>query len=172
MSQTERAGFGGRVREATWADREFVVSLMPRLVEFGLPEWHDVEQMTRFDVEFVERNLREQTPGTAVFIAEEADGRAVGFIHLITRADYYRDEEFGHVSDLVVAREGEGRGVGAALMEAGEDWARARGYRFLTLHVYAANARAREVYEKLGYAEEFIRCTKVLGRSRQSEARP
>jgi len=167
MAQSKEAGFEGRVREATAADWEFIVSLMPRLIEFGMPAWHDLERMTRFDVEFVERNLREQTPGTAVFIAEGADGRAVGFIHLITRADYYRDEEFGHVSDLVVAREGEGRGVGAALMEAGETWARARGYRLLTLHVYAANTRARKVYEKLGYAEEFIRCAKVLEGSRQ-----
>jgi GNAT superfamily N-acetyltransferase len=163
MTQAAGKGFEGRVRPATDADREFIVSLIPRLVEFGPPPWHDAAEMTRVDEEIVERNLRGRTPGTAVFVAEDAGGRAVGFIHLVTRVDYYTGEEHGHVSDLIVAREGEGRGVGGALMEAGEAWARGRGYRLLTLHVYARNARARKVYEKLGYAEEFIRCTKLLG---------
>lgn len=162
MAQSTVAGFGGRVRRAADADRDFVVSLIPRLVEFGPPPWQDAAEMTRVDTEIVERNLRERTPGTAVFVAEDADGRAAGFIHLVTRVDYYTGEEHGHVSDLIVAPEGEGRGVGAALMEAGEGWARGRGYRLLTLHVYARNVRARRVYEKLGYAEEFIRCTKPL----------
>jgi GNAT superfamily N-acetyltransferase len=157
------ASFDGRVRPATGADEEFVVSLIPRLVEFGPPPWQDAERMTRVDAEIVGRNLRERTPGTAVFVAEDAAGRAVGFIHLVTRLDYYTGEEHGHVSDLIVAREGEGRGVGAALMWAGEAWARGRGYRLLTLHVYARNERARKVYERLGYTEEFIRCTKPLG---------
>lgn len=162
MAHSNAAGFGGRVRAATAADREFVVSLVPRLVEFGPPAWHDPAEMTRVDAEIVERNLLAATPGTAVFVAEDDAGHPVGFIHLVTRLDYYTQEEHGHVSDLIVAREGEGRGVGAALLAAGESWARGRGYRLLTLHVYAANARARKVYARLGYAEEFIRCTKFL----------
>ncbi|HWS55595.1 MAG TPA: GNAT family N-acetyltransferase [Pyrinomonadaceae bacterium] len=162
MSQST-VKFDGRVRPATEADSEFVVSLVPRLVEFGPPPWQDAERMTRVDAEIVERNLRERTPGTAVFVAEDEGGRAVGFIHLVPRVDYYTGEEHGHVSDLIVAREGEGRGVGAALMSAGEAWARGRGYRLLTLHVYAGNERARKVYQRLGYTEEFIRCTKPLG---------
>jgi len=163
MAQTTKAGFDGRVRPATAADRDFVVSLVPRLVEFGPPAWRDAAGMTRVDAEMVEKNLLGQTPGTAVFVAEDAGGAAVGFIHLVTRVDYYTGEEHGHVSDLIVAGAGEGRGVGAALMAAGAEWARGRGHRLLTLHVFAQNTRARKVYEKLGYAEEFVRCTKVLG---------
>lgn len=163
MAQTPKANFEGRVRPATAADRDFIAALIPRLVEFVPPPWRDAAQMTRVDEEIVEMNLREQTPGTAIFVAEDAAGSALGFIHLVTRVDYYSGEEHGHVSDLIVARSGEGRGVGGALMAAGEAWAAGRGYPLLTLHVYAGNARARKLYEKLGYAEEFVRCTKPLG---------
>lgn len=40
--------------------------------------------------------------------------------------------------------------------------ARSRGYRWLTLNVFAENLRAREVYKRLGYGEDFLKCIKEL----------
>ena len=152
-----------RVRPATSEDREFILALVPRLMEFGPPPWRERERMVATDLETIGRVLDEQPPSHAVFVAEDADGARLGFIHLHSAVDYFTREEHGHVSDVAVTRAGEGRGVGRALMEKGEAWARARGYRLLTLHVFARNARARAVYEKLGYAEDTVKCVKELG---------
>lgn len=151
-----------RVRPATGEDREFILALVPRLMEFGPPPWRERERMVATDLETIGRVLDERPPAHAVFVAEDADGARLGFIHLHSAVDYFTREEHGHVSDVAVTRAGEGRGVGRALMEQGEAWARERGYRLLTLHVFARNARARAVYEKLGYAEDTLKCVKEL----------
>jgi GNAT superfamily N-acetyltransferase len=151
-----------RIRPASDADREFVISLMPRLVEFGPPRWRDAAQMTAHDTRVITESLLNPTPDTAVFIAEDAGGSPLGFIHLHAATEHYNREEHGHVEDIIVAPEGEGRGVGRALLEKAEEWARGRGYRWLTLNVFADNLRAREVYRRLGYGEDMVKCVKEL----------
>jgi GNAT superfamily N-acetyltransferase len=151
-----------RIRPASDADRDFVISLMPRLVEFGPPRWRDAEQMTAHDTRVITESLLDPTPDTAVFIAEDADGTALGLIHLHAATEHYNREEHGHVEDLIVAHGGEGRGVGRALLEKAEEWARGRGYRWLTLNVFAENLRAREVYRRLGYGEDMVKYVKEL----------
>jgi|SRR5215218_1291848 len=153
---------GVRIRPASLADRDFVVSLMPRLVEFGPPAWRDAEQMTAFDTGVITESLLNQKPGAAVFIAEDEDGTPLGFIHLHAVTEHYNHEEHGHVEDLIVASAGEGRGVGRALLGKAEEWARSRGYRWLTLNVFAENTRAREVYARLGYGEDMVKYVKEL----------
>lgn len=153
---------GLRIRPASEADREFVISLMPRLVEFGPPRWRDAEQMTDTDTRVITESLLNPTRDASIFIAEDADGRALGLIHLRTTTEHYNREEHGHVEDLIVAPEGEGRGVGRALLEKAEEWARVRGYRWLTLNVFAENVRAREVYKRLGYGEDIVKYVKEL----------
>jgi GNAT superfamily N-acetyltransferase len=153
---------GVRIRPASEADREFVISLMPRLVEFGPPRWRDAAQMTAFDTRVITESLLNPTHDTAVFVAEDADGSPLGLIHLHAATEHYNQEEHGHVEDLIVARGGEGRGVGRALLEKAEEWARGRGYRWLTLNVFAENLRAREVYRRLGYGEDMVKYVKEL----------
>lgn len=150
------------IRPARATDRDFILSLVPRLSEFGPPPWHDPAQMIATDREMIGRVLDEAPPGTAVFVAEGADGAPLGFIHLKTVVEYFSREEQGHVSDLVVAPAGEGRGVGGALMAAGEEWALGRGLRVIGLHVFAVNTRARRLYEKLGYGEDMLKYVKEL----------
>lgn len=154
---------GVRIRQARPEDKDFVVSLLPRLVEFGPPPWRDPAQMTATDVEVLSESLSLQPPGVALYVAEGDGGAALGFIHLRAATDYYTREEHGHIADIAVAPEGEGRGVGRALMEAGEEWARGRGYRWLTLSVFVQNARAREFYKRLGYGEDTMKYLKELG---------
>jgi ribosomal protein S18 acetylase RimI-like enzyme len=47
-------------------------------------------------------------------------------------------------------------------MRAAEEWARARGVRFVTLNVNEANERAMRFYETLGFAEQVRQFVKVL----------
>jgi GNAT superfamily N-acetyltransferase len=63
---------------------------------------------------------------------------------------------------VIVAPGCEGRGVGSVLIAKGEEWARAQGYRWLTLSVFVQNVRAREVYKRLGYGEDIMKYVKEL----------
>ena len=84
----------------------------------------------------------------AVFVAETADG-IVGRISL-ARETHPASE---HVADLglMVAAPYRRRGVGRALMDAAEAWARQMGVHKLELHVFPYNAAAIALYEGLGY---------------------
>ncbi len=62
---------------------------------------------------------------------------------------------------MVTAAAG-GRGVGSALMAYAEEWTRQRGFSLLTLNAFTANRRARDLYARLGFQEEWIRCIKRL----------
>jgi ribosomal protein S18 acetylase RimI-like enzyme len=68
------------------------------------------------------------------------------------------------VSVIAVTEEAEGRGVGRALMEHAEKWARERGHDRITLSVFEGNRRARGLYERVGYAVEMRRYVKPLRR--------
>jgi GNAT superfamily N-acetyltransferase len=158
------ADFRVSVRPARDEDGEFILALVPRLMEFGPPPWYDAARMVATDLETIGRILKEPPANTAVFVAEDDAGARLGFIHLNSTVDYFTREEVGHVSDVVVAPGGEGRGVGRALMAAAEEWARGRGYRLLTLNAFVRNTRARRLYERLGYGEDMVKYVKELRR--------
>lgn len=67
-----------------------------------------------------------------------------------------------HISVIATTAAAEGTGVGRALMEFAEAWARERHLPLLTLHVFAANTRARRFYERAGMAPEFLKYAKEL----------
>lgn len=153
-----------KIRPAVIEDKEFILSLVPRLTEFGMPFWRDAEQMTGIDNRILGDKLLNQPEGSAIFIAEDEGGISLGFIHLQTATDYYNGaEKHGHISDIIVAPAGEGRGIGKLLMAKGEEWAREQGFRWITLSVFAQNVRAREVYKRLGYGEDIMKYVKELG---------
>lgn len=150
-----------RIRPARAEDKEFITSLLPRLSEFG-PPWRDAARMAATDIEVLSDALSLRPHGNEVFVAEDEGGNGLGFIHLRAATDYYNPEEHGHVADLVVAPSAEGRGVARALLEKGDEWARGRGYRWLTLSVFAQNLRARGLYERAGYGEDMVKYVKEL----------
>ena len=80
----------------------------------------------------------------------------------MTQTDYFTREAHGHLAIIAVAEAGEGRGVGRALMAAVEQWAIGRGYRLLTLSVFEANTRARDLYERNGFGVDMLRLIKEL----------
>ena len=90
----------------------------------------------------------------AVFVAEDAGG-------VVGRLSVARDPHPSshHVADLglMISRSHRRRGIGLALMEAAEGWARSVGIEKLELHVFPHNAPARAFYARLGYREEGVR---------------
>jgi len=63
-------------------------------------------------------------------------------------------EDEAYIEYIAVAAGHRGRGLGHTLLAKAEEWARRRGKRRLSLHVSAANTRARSLYERFGFAEE------------------
>jgi GNAT superfamily N-acetyltransferase len=152
-----------RIRPAELSDRDFILDLVPRLLEFGGVPGRDPVQMIDRDRVVLMESLHTPTADTSIFIAEDTTGGgSLGLIHLTTAADYYTDSRTAHVADLVVAPAADRRGVGTALLEFAEGWARERGFALLTLNVFVANTRARALYARRGFQEEFIRCVKRL----------
>lgn len=94
-----------------------------------------------------------------VFVAE-ADGIVVGFIEvgLRSHADGCDTRQpVGFVEGWYVEPKQRGRGVGRALMQAAEDWARAQGCRELASDTWIDHEPSQRAHESLGF-EVVDRC--------------
>jgi ribosomal protein S18 acetylase RimI-like enzyme len=149
------------IRLATAADREFLVGLADRLADFAHPDWRTRGEIADGDRRALIDALDHPTPDRDLFVAE-IDGARAGCLLMWTLEDYFAHLRHAHVSVLAVTRDAEGRGVGRALMERAERWARDRGYRRITLNVFDSNHRARALYERTGYQSETRRYVKEL----------
>jgi GNAT superfamily N-acetyltransferase len=109
----------------------------------------------------LERALDAPSSDLQVLVAEDAHREPLGFVHLRTVTDF-TGEIHSHVSDLVVRSTAEGLGVGTALLRGAESWALSRQHRLLTLNVFAANHRARDLYERMAFLPDRIRLVKEL----------
>ncbi len=109
---------------------------------------------------------RAKSPKGKIFIAENADGLAIGWalIHEELGDVFVRAEERAHgfLAELYVVEASRAQGVGRALIAACEDWARARGLVSLRIGLLARNSDALTVYEKAGYAPYALQMRKYL----------
>ncbi len=151
-----------RVRPARLEDRAFVVDLAPRVAEPGRPDRRPPEEVAEGERRLARQVTEARPENAALLVAEGQDGTRHGYIYLTTVIDFFAGTEQGRVVSLVVTPESEGCGVGRALMEAGEAWARRRGYPSMILNVFTGNTRAGGFYECLGYVEETRTLFKAL----------
>ena len=91
-----------------------------------------------------------------MFIAE-LDGKPAACAYLVTLIDYFNERPHAHLSVLAVEKWAEGKGVGSALLDRSVAWAKKRQSDRLTLSALVTNARARALYERKGFAGEYIR---------------
>lgn len=150
------------VRLAHADDDDFILALASRLVDFELPAWRKKSETLAGIRADIARHLRELPAASHLFVAEDAEGERLGFLHLQTQKDFFTGALNCHVADLVVASEHDGEGVGSALIGFAEHWAREHRCRHVTLAVFPGNARARELYERHGYGNELVRMAKLL----------
>ncbi len=99
--------------------------------------------------------FNERTRPEDVLVAE-LDGQVVGWGKMNHPTELAASDHVWHVTGLAVDPEFEGRGAGAALVEALVEEARARGGRRVTLRVFGPNARAQRLYERLGFELEGV----------------
>jgi GNAT superfamily N-acetyltransferase len=87
-----------------------------------------------------------------VWLAEE-DGVPIGHLVLAITFSMEYGGLRGLVDDLYVRPIARGRGVGAALLQAAHDDARARGLRVLQVETGLESHRARSLYARAGYVD-------------------
>lgn len=150
------------IRQSRPSDEAAVVALSSRIHEFGPPAWRDAAQMAAVDRGHIRRAILEPNAERTVLVAC-IGSEIVGFVHLAALTDYYATQPHGHISDLAVSRDHEGRGIGRALMEASEAWARENGYAWLTIAVFEGNVRATKIYENAGFGRDMLKMVKPLG---------
>lgn len=149
------------IRPASIGDRDFVIETARRFAAFGPPPWRTPQEVVAGEVRCLDEFFDGGMRGSTLLIADE-DGRPAGFAFLEHHTDYFNGDRHGHLGMIAVVKEAEGRGVGAALLQAADDWARAQGYAALTLNVFAGNDRARRVYERAGFTVETVKYVKPL----------
>ena len=89
-----------------------------------------------------------------VLIAFDADGMAQGFTQLYPLFSSVRCVRVYLLNDLFVAPAARRRGVGARLLTAAAEFARANGVASLSLSTAVDNTTAQKLYESLGWKRE------------------
>ena len=93
-------------------------------------------------------------PDDCVTLVAELDGRVAGVIdvHVAHPGGAHKPLRYGYVAELAVAARDRDRGVGAALLAAGEEWSRSRGCSYAVLDFNIHNVNAERFYrERMGY---------------------
>ena len=100
-----------------------------------------------------------------VFVAEFASD-VVGFVCVWGRVPPQEPEEpqrdYAYVSDLVVLPAWRRRGIGRALLQRAEEYARTAGMDAIGVGVMAANRDARDLYDAAGYRTTHLELRKSL----------
>src|SRR6185369_8322844 len=92
------------------------------------------------------RFLRDHDPRCERCWIAESDGTRVGGVMLVHLSD-----EVGKLRLLIVSPEARNHGVGSALVKACVDFARAAGYKKVTLWTHQNLTAARRLYEAAGF---------------------
>jgi len=149
-----------RVRPYDSTDREFILSLAPRLA-IGIPPWRDPQRMVVTALGWIAESIEQDGTKSRVFVAEDEHGERLGFA-TVSHSTHFTGDGQAYIGELATKETVEGRGVGKALAQACEQWARDQGYRFISLATGAANERALGFYRQMGYLDEDITLVKLL----------
>jgi GNAT superfamily N-acetyltransferase len=133
-----------------------VLDLAERLVSFDVPAWRGKPELVEGDRRALAQWFEDQSESEAMYVAE-LNGEPAGCAYLVTLVDYFNLKPHAHLSVLAVTADAEGQGVGTALIDQSIAWAKERGSDRLTLSALVTNSRARALYERKGFAGEYIR---------------
>ncbi len=127
-----------KIREMTWRDLDAVLPLLDQLGYDVAPE----ELVRRFEAV-------SDAPGHQLLVAQR-NGRFAGFVHVFARPALEKPPE-AIVQAMAVDETVRRGGIGRALMDAAEAWARQQGHKSVALSSQVERADAHAFYESLGY---------------------
>jgi GNAT superfamily N-acetyltransferase len=142
------------------------------IAEGDLPVWRALFRAygafyeTAFDgahLDHVGRLLLEAGSGVDALVAEDEDGRVIGFAHVRSHPDTFSSGRDWFLDDLFVVPAARGTGAGSALVEAVAERARAAGPAGTLRWITAAdNERAQRVYDRVARRTTWVTYEKGL----------
>lgn len=146
---------GYHLRVGSSRDRYLLVKFLKLTYQELYPD-HDFSHLAQT----VDQYFAEETP---LWWVESGDNfEPVGCLWLGNAVDQVKGDRHAHIFVLYVAPEHRRRGLGSALMEYAENWARERGDRQMGLQVFLNNPPALNLYQKLGYQSHSVWMLKSL----------
>jgi hypothetical protein len=103
-----------------------------------------------------------EAEGGATMLAADGAGAVLGLVSVTSHAALHTGGPIAYVMALVVASEARGRGVGRALLDGAEQWARKRGCERLSLTSAERRAEAHLFYPQCGLPYTGRRYSKQL----------
>lgn len=135
-----------------------MLDLAQRLVDgFDAPSHRTKAELIEGDRRALVAWFDDPSKADEAMLIAELNGAPAGCAYLVTLVDYFNQRPHAHLSVLAVEKHAEGNGVGSALLDACEQWARTRGSDRLTLSALVTNSRARALYERRGFGGEYVR---------------
>lgn len=154
------------IRKATERDYEALCTIIEQVDSIhrdALPERFKGPDGPSREREYVLNAIR--SSDVDIFVAQ-TESRLAGFVHIVIKTvpdiPILVPRRYAVVENLAVREEHRRSGIGLALMERAEDWARANGATSIELNVYAFNKVAQRFYRELGYEILSHRMTKAL----------
>ncbi len=137
------------IRKATLADEEDVAVLIRELGQaVGVPSG-DVNPVSWYST------LRKMiaSPEWTFILAEEGP-KKIGLLILLILPSLYHGGNYAAITELIVTKDSQGRGVGEMLVEEAKRIARTMGCEELDVSVEVQNEKAIGFYEKLGFEKK------------------
>jgi GNAT superfamily N-acetyltransferase len=145
------------VREARLpADEPAILAFINGLQDYEAAFEPDRRRDPNFAIEHWRELQHRCAEKHGIMLIAEDGGKAVGwaFAHDEKAEVFVVEPERSHgfLAELFLMPEARGKGLGRALIEGCEAWARGRGHKLLTVGVLAENPAAIRAYEGAGYA--------------------
>jgi ribosomal protein S18 acetylase RimI-like enzyme len=159
---------GYRLIQGSGLDRSLLVKFMQRTYREMEPGGNYAHL-----AQTVEQYFSGETPLWWVEPSEEGEdqnrlpppaktSQPIACLWLGTAVDQIRGDRHTHIFLLYVSSEHRRQGIGSALMQHAEAWARAKGDRQIGLQVFRSNQAALTLYEKLGFQPQSVWMVKPL----------
>jgi ribosomal protein S18 acetylase RimI-like enzyme len=151
------------IRAFAPTDREGVIELMLALQRFERSLAPDHAAPDRaFGEWYFERMLKEVRENEGAILVATHDGAPCGVVAGYDAENPETRSRYFYIAELSVSEPMRGRGIGARLIAAVEDIARARNYKTVVIGVLAASGRVHGLYNRLGYRDYAVRLRKTL----------
>ncbi|MBD2576076.1 GNAT family N-acetyltransferase [Oscillatoria sp. FACHB-1406] len=146
--------------EGCGRDRALLLRFLTRSYQELFPENQEYSHLATT----VERYFSSETPLWWVVSGASlgAYGAKIAGLWMGNAIAQAEGDRYAHIFLLYVVPEYRCRGIGSALMQKAEDWARRRGDRQIGLQVFCENRPALSLYRRLGYQEQSLLMVKQL----------
>jgi len=142
-----------RFRAATGADIPALCELLAELFTLEADFTPDPDKQTRALTALIERHDQAVDKAPGLLWLAQLDDRVIGMCSLQVLYSTAEGGEVGLLEDVIIDAAFRRHGVGSAMLESLEQWARRRGLRRLQLLADRDNAAAELFYRNAGWQE-------------------